>query len=82
MLAYFAILGSAVAGYSGLPPYAMAATAIALASISFSEHAALYEKARVLGGTRVVHMILLLSLRNGLMAAVIAYFGGWALQHL
>ncbi|HXF54623.1 MAG TPA: hypothetical protein VNK52_10925 [Hyphomicrobiaceae bacterium] len=44
ILAYLAILGSSLAGYAGLPPYAVVVSAIALASISYSENFGLYRR--------------------------------------
>ena len=82
MLAYIAILGAAISGFAGVPAYAIAAAAIALASISYADHEELYERGRELGLFRVVNGTLLRSIGNGLLAAGIAYGGGWALKGL
>ena len=82
MLAYLAIFGASVAGYAGVPPYAIAAAAIALASISYSEHADLYDRGRELGLSRVLNTVLLRSLLNGTVAAGAAYGVGWAFKWL
>ena len=82
MLAYLAILGAALAGYAGGPVYAIAAAAIALASISYAQYEDLYERGRELGLTRILNRVVLRSLLNGLLAAGVAYSGGWALKWL
>lgn len=80
MLAYLAILGAAIAGFAGVQPWAIAAAAIALASISYADHGHLYERGRDLGLTRVVNGVMLRSLANALIASTIAYAGGWLLR--
>ena len=80
MLAYLAIFGASIAGYAGVPPYAIAAAAIALASISYSEHADLYDRGRELGLSRVLNTVLLRSLLNGLVAAGAAFGAGVAFK--
>jgi hypothetical protein len=82
MLAYLAILGAATAGYAGVPPYAIAVSAIALGSISYSENFDLYRRGRELGLHRDLNVVLLRSLLNGLLAATAAYLGGWAFKWL
>ena len=82
MLAYLAILGAAIAGYAGVPPYAIAVSAIALGSISYSNNFDLYERGRELGLSRVLNVVILRSLVNGLLAATAAYLGGCALKWL
>ena len=80
MLAYLAILGSALAGYAGVQAYAIAAAAIALASLSYSSHTEYYERGRELGLSRLVNFTLLRSLANGLVAASVAYGAGYAMR--
>lgn len=82
MLAYLALLGCAVAGFSGMPPYAIAACAIALASISYAEQASLYRRGQSLGHARVVEFVVLKSFFNALMASGAAYGGGLLLRLL
>ena len=68
MLGYLAILGAAGSGFAGVPAYAIAAAAVALASISYAEHGELYERGRELGLGRVLNVVLLRSLLNALLA--------------
>ncbi len=82
MLAYLAILVCSVSGYAGAPPWTIAAAAIALAAISYAENSETYERAGGLGLTRVVNLTLLRSLLNSLIAASLAFVGGWALKWL
>ena len=82
MLSYLAILGAALSGLAGIAPWAIAATAIALASLSYAEHQRHYERARDLGLTRLLDWVLLRSLANGLLAGGLAYAGGWLLARL
>ena len=82
MLAYIAIFSCALAGYVGLPVYAIAASSLALAALSYSEHASLYERGRELGLSGLINTVLLRSLANGLAASMVAYGGGWALKWL
>ncbi len=80
MLGYLAIFGAALAGYGGMPPYVIAVAAIALASLSYAAHGHLYGQAQELGLLRVVNSVLLRSFANGLLAAGVAYGGGWILR--
>ncbi len=82
MLAYLAVLGASLAGFAGVPPWAVAAAAIALASISYAQHAPLYERGRDLGLSGAVNAILLRSFVNGLLAAGLAYVVGMGLRWL
>jgi hypothetical protein len=82
MLAYTAIFSCALAGFAGVPPYAVAVCAIALASISYSENFDLYKRGRELGLSRAFNIALLRSLANGLLAAAAAYIGGRAFNWL
>jgi hypothetical protein len=71
-----------MAGYSGVPPYAIAVSAIALGSISYSENFDLYRRGRELGLSGTLNIVLLRSLFNGLLTATLAYLGGWAFNWL
>lgn len=82
MLAYIAIFSCALAGFAGVPPFAIAVSAIALASISYGENFDLYRRGRELGLIRDLNIVLLRSLTNGLLAATAAYLGGWAFKWL
>ncbi len=82
MLAYLAILVCSLSGYAGAPPWTIIATAIALAAISYAENGESYERANHLGLAHIVNVTLLRSLLNGLLAATLAFVGGWALNGL
>lgn len=77
MLAYLAILGATVSGYAGVKPWVIAAVAIALASISYVQHAHLYERGRELGLVSLLDSTLLRSLGNALAVASFCYAFGW-----
>jgi hypothetical protein len=79
-LGYLAVLGSSLAGYSGLGPWVIAVGAIALASVSRAQYSELYERSRDMGLARVVNSTTLRSLGNALVASSAAYVGGWALR--
>ncbi len=80
LIAYIAILGSALAGYAGLPLWAIAAGAIALASLSYAEHHRLYDRANEMGFSSLVDGVLLRSFANALVAAGGAYGLGVVLR--
>ncbi len=82
MLAYLAILGAALAGLAGVAPWAIAASAIALMSISYAEHHRLYQRGQELGLTDMLEWTLLRSAFHALVAAGGAYLGGWLLRLL
>jgi hypothetical protein len=79
LLGYLAIFGSSLAGYAGLGPWIIAVAAIALASVSRAQYADLYERGRDLGLVHIIDSTMLRSLGNALVAAGVAYVGGWAL---
>jgi hypothetical protein len=80
LLGYLAVLGAALAGYAGLAPWAIAATAIALAALSRSQHFELYRRGQDLGLTRAINVTGLRSFLNSVVAAGLAYGTGWALR--
>jgi hypothetical protein len=80
LLGYLAIFGSSLAGYAGLGPWIIAVAAIALASVSRAQYANLYERGRDLGLTAIIDSVMFRSLGNALVAAGVAYGGGWALR--
>lgn len=80
MIAYLAILSTSLAGFAGVKVWAIAAGAIALASISFARYRALYDRANEAGLSRIVDAVLLRSFANALVAASAAYGFGWALR--
>ena len=79
LLGYLAILGSSVAGFADVGPWAIAAAAIALTALSYARHELLYDFAREIE-FRVVDLILLRSLGNALISASLAYGFGWLLR--
>lgn len=82
MISYLAILGAALGGLGGLQPWIIAASAIALASLSYTEHSHLYDRGHALGLSRLVNTTLLKSFGNGLLASGGAYGIGWVLRLL
>lgn len=80
MLAYVAILSAAVAGYAGLPPWTIAAAAIALSSLSYAQHYRLYKRGQEMGLSSVIDSTLVRSIVNATLATGGAYFGGWVLR--
>ncbi|MFT7573896.1 MAG: hypothetical protein ACI9XZ_000258 [Alphaproteobacteria bacterium] len=51
MLEFLAIFGAAIGGFAGMPPWVIAASAIALASLSYAENYKLYRRGQELGLT-------------------------------
>jgi hypothetical protein len=79
-LGYLAVFGAALGGYAGLGPWVIAVAAIALASVSRAQYSDLYERGRDLGLLRIIDTVMLHSFVNALLAAGIAYGGGWLLR--
>ena len=67
------MFGAAIGGYAGGPPWVIAASAIALAAISYSEHYHLYRRGQELGLTDVLEGTVLRSAMNAVIAAGGAY---------
>ena len=82
MLAYFAILISAICGLTAAPVWSVIIAAIALSSISYARHQSLFGRAGDLGMQRAIDATLLASLFNGVLAAAAAYGCGVALRFL
>lgn len=80
MLGFLAIFAAAVSGFGGLGIWAVAACAIALASLSYAEHYQLYRRGQELGLTEVLRGTVVRSFGNALMAAGGAYLGGALLR--
>jgi hypothetical protein len=79
-LGYLAVFGAALAGYAGLGPWVIAVAAVALASVSRAQYADLYERGRDLGLISIIDSAMLRSFGNALVAAAVAYGGGWLLK--
>jgi len=73
MLGYLVILGAAIGGYAGGPPWIIAASAIALMAISYSEHYQFYRRGQELGLTELLENTVLRSALNAAIAAGGAY---------
>jgi hypothetical protein len=82
LVGYFAIFGASLGAYGGLGPWVIALAAIALASLSRAQYSNLYERGRELGLTRIIDSVMLRSFVNALVAASVAYGGGWLLRAL
>jgi hypothetical protein len=80
MVAYLAILGAALCGYAGVGPWALALSAIALASISQMQYATIYKRARDLGHSEAAFSTSLQSFGNALVASGSAYAMGLVLR--
>lgn len=80
MLGFLAIFGAAIGGYAGMPPWVIAASAIALASLSYAEHYRLYRRGQELGLGGLVEGTMLRSVFHAVVAAGGAYGGGWVLR--
>ena len=77
MIGYMSIFGAAISGYADLGVWTVAATAIALASLSQAEYSTLYRRGKELGLTEVTLSTALQSFANALIAATSAYAMGW-----
>ncbi len=73
MLGFLSIFAGALAGFAGVGPWSVGAAAIALASISHTQHQRLYERGQQSGSGQFVQSTVLRSFANALMAAGAAY---------
>jgi hypothetical protein len=80
MLGFFAILAAALSGFGDVGIWAVAACAIALASLSYAEHYQLYRRGQELGLTEVLRGTVMRSFANALVASGGAYLGGVLLR--
>ena len=80
MLGFLAIFSAALSGFGGLGIWAIAACAIALASLSYAEHYQLYRRGQELGHTDALRSTAVRSFANALIAAGGAYLGGVLLR--
>ncbi|MDO9383944.1 MAG: hypothetical protein Q7T86_13895 [Hyphomicrobiaceae bacterium] len=76
MIAYTAIFAAALSGYAGVGLWAVALTALALASLSHAEYGGLYRRGKELGLIGVPQSTMLQSACNALMATGTAYAVG------
>ena len=82
MLGFLAIFAAALSGFGGLGVWAIAASAIALASVSYAENYALYRRGQELGHFDALRSTALRSFGNALIAAGGAYACGYLLRFL
>ncbi len=82
MLGLLAILAVALCGLTAAPAWTVAISAIALASVSYARHYALFRRAADLGLQDATDQTVVGSLVNGLIASVAAYGCGAALRYL
>ncbi len=82
MLGFLAIFAAALAGFGSVGLWAIAASAMALASLSYAEHFQLYRRGQELGLTEVLRSTALRSFGNALIASGGAYLGGYLLRLL
>lgn len=82
MLSFLAVLAAAISGFSGIGIWTIAACAIALASLSYSEHYQLYRRGQELGLTEALRSTVLRSFFNALVASGGAYAAGILLRLL
>jgi hypothetical protein len=82
MLGFVCILSVALCGLVAGPTWSIAASAIALASVSYARHHPLFGRAAELGLRDAVDQTLVGSLLNGLVASMAAYGCGAALRYL
>ena len=82
MFGFLAIFAAALAGFAGVGVWAIAASAIALASLSYAEHFSLYRRGQELGHLDALRGTALRSFGNALIAAGGSYACGCLLRIL
>ncbi|MCB1503678.1 MAG: hypothetical protein KDJ47_01765 [Hyphomicrobiaceae bacterium] len=82
MLGFLLIFSASLAGYAGVAPWAIAAAAIGLASISYTQYHRLYERGQELGYSDLVDATIVRSFFNALVASGGAYGFGWLVHAL
>ena len=80
MIAYMALMGAAIGGFTGTGPWVIGITAVALAALSRAEYNHLYERAADLGLDEASFSTALQSLANAVIASGLAYAGGYAFR--
>jgi len=78
-LQFIVILASTMAGFIGLPAWAIAVTAPMLVLLSMINHRALYARAQRLGAHDAVSIVIVESTKNALIACTAAYALGYGL---
>lgn len=82
MFGFLAVFAAALSGFAGIGVWALAACAIALASLSYAEHYSLYRRGQELGQFEALRSTALRSFGNALFAAGGAYACGYLLRLL
>lgn len=82
MLGLVCILAVSLCGLVAVPGWSVAVGAIALTSISYARHHALFRRAADIGMHEAVDQTLIGSLLNGLVASLAAYGCGVMLRFL
>lgn len=82
VVGYLAILGAAICGYASVGAWAIAISALALASLSQAEYGALYRRTAELGPGSIGFSVAMKSLGHALLASGGAYLGGILLRLL
>ncbi len=80
LIGYIAILGAVICGYTSVGAWAIAISALALASLSQAEFSGLYRRSAELGLGSLGFAVAMKSLGNALLASGGAYFGGVLLR--
>ena len=82
MLALICILSVSLCGLLAVPAWSVPIATIALATVSYARHQALFRRAADLGMQEAIDQTLVGSLVNGLVASIAAYGCGAALRFL
>ena len=82
MLSYTIILVTSVCGLFGAPVWTVVPAAVALSSLSYARHMALFRRAGDLGMQQEIDQTLVVSLFNSLLAAAAAFGLGVVLRVL
>ena len=82
MLGLICILTATICGLLAVPAWSVPVAAVALASVSYARHHALFRRAADLGMQEAIDQTLVGSLLNGLVASTAAYGCGAALRFL
>lgn len=76
MIGFIAIFAAALCGYTGVGIWTVAASAVALASLSFAQYGGLYQRGEEFGLTEITTATLLLSFGHAMAASGVAYAVG------
>ena len=82
MLGLLCILTTGLCGLLAAPAWSIPLAALAMASVSYARHHALFRRASDLGMQEAIDQTLIRSLLNGLAASAMAYGCGAALRYL